>query len=125
LDWYSHLWAAWELSKRWIGTHYGFTEYWTLNQNILDALRQDGEKAGVPVLFVYIPIKSFKPFPAVRDYMRRTGANYIDLTLQRPQPPMSIYLPHDGHLSPEGHRYVANLIEAWMKDHAALTERRP
>ena len=124
LDWESHLWAVWERSKRWMGTERGLTEYWTLNQAILDELRQDSKQASVPVLFVYIPIMSFKPFPAVREYMRRTDANYIDLTLQQPPPPKSIYLPHDGHLSPEGHRYVANLIEAWMRDHRALTQRR-
>ena len=124
LDEYSHLWAAWELSKRWAGTHYGVTEYWTLNQALLDALREDANNAGVPVLFVYIPISSFKPFPALRAYMERVRADYIDLTQQRPVPPKSIYLPHDGHLSAEGHRYVANLIEDWIKLHPRLTERR-
>jgi hypothetical protein len=124
LDQYSHLWAVWERSKRWMGTQYGFTEYWTLNQALMDALREDCRSAGVPVLFVYIPISSFKPFPAVRDYMRRTDANYIDLTQRQPPAPMSIYLPHDGHLSAEGHRYVANLIEAWIKSHPSLSKRR-
>ena len=124
MDHDSHLWSVWERSKRWLGVHYGIMEYWTLNQAILDALRKDCDAAGVPVLFVYIPIKSFQPFPAVREYMQRVNANYIDLTLQQPPPPMSIYLPHDGHLSAEGHRYVATLIESWMKAHATLSQRQ-
>jgi hypothetical protein len=51
--------------------------------------------------------------------MRRIGANYIDLTQIRPTPPHSIYLQQDGHLSPEGHHYVAGLIDAWIRSHMA------
>jgi hypothetical protein len=124
LDENSHLWGAWELSKRWVGTNYGLTEYWILNRAMLDTLRDDSARAGVPVLFLYIPISSFKPFPTLSRYMRETRASYIDLTEQKPIPPKSIYLRHDGHLSPDGHRYVADLIEGWLKDHASISQRR-
>jgi len=124
LDESSRLWSMGISAVRWAGVHYGRGEYWTLNQAILDAVREDCRKAGVPVLFLYIPVKGFLPFPALRDYMRRTGAAYIDLTEQRPVPPISIYLKNDGHLSIEGNRYVADLIEGWLKSHP-LTERKP
>jgi hypothetical protein len=123
LDEYSRLWAMWQRALRWVGLHYGAGEYWTLNQAIIEALREDCRQASVPVLFVYIPIKGLQPFPALQTYMRRTGAEYIDLTEQRPIPPTSIYLKYDSHLSAEGHRYVADLIENWLKAHPPLTVR--
>jgi len=117
LDERSRLWALWIRAERWVGIHFSYGEYWTLNEAIIDALREDCKEAGVPVLFVYIPIKGMQPFQALSRYMRRTGADYIDLTEQRPVPPRSIYLPHDMHLSVEGCRYVAGLIEQWLNAH--------
>jgi hypothetical protein len=108
---------------QWVGFHLGWGDFWTLNEAIIAAIREDCRQAGVPVLFVYIPAKGFQPFPALQTYLRRSGAEYIDLTEQRPVPPPSIYLKYDGHLSAEGHRYVADLIENWLKGHPSLTLR--
>jgi hypothetical protein len=121
LDEKSRVWSMWIGAVRSAGLNYGLGEYWTLNQAMIDAIREDAKRAGVPVLFLYIPIKGLHPFPALRNYMSRTGANYIDLTAQRPRPPVSIYLPHDSHLSAEGHRYVADLVEQWLQSHAPAT----
>ncbi len=121
LDENSRVWSMWQRARQWVGIHYSRGEYWTLNQAILDAIREDCRKTAVPVLFVYIPIKGLEPFQALPAYMRRTGAAYIDLTEQRPVPPRSIYLPNDSHLSAEGHRYVANLIDQWLKSHPQPT----
>ena len=125
LDERSRLWSMWIGAVRWAGIRYGLGEYWTLNQAILDALREDCRKVGVPVLFVYIPIKGLQPFQSLRAYLQRTEAAYIDLTEQRPVPPVSIYLPHDSHLSVEGHRYVAELIEQWLKAHPLTVRATP
>jgi hypothetical protein len=115
LDERSRVWSMWVGAERWVGLQYGYGEYWTLNQAIIEAIREDCRKAGVPVLFLYIPIKGMHPFPSLSTYMERTGAAYIDLTKQRPVPPVSIYLRHDTHLSAEGHRYVGMLIDQWLK----------
>jgi hypothetical protein len=123
LDEYSRLWSMWQRVLRWVGLHFSRGEYWALNQAIISSLREECRRAGVPVLFVYIPVKGFKTFPALQAYMHGTGAQYIDLTEQRPVPPVSIYLKYDGHLSAEGHRYVAHLIETWVKTHPPLTVR--
>jgi hypothetical protein len=115
---------AWSMRRRvmqWVGFHLGWGEFWTLNEAIIAAIREDCRQAGIPVLFVYIPAKGFQPFPALQAYLRRSGAEYIDLTEQRPVPPASIYLKYDGHLSAEGHRYVADLIENWLKTHPPVT----
>jgi hypothetical protein len=122
LDEKSRLWSVWIGAVRSVGLKYGYGEYWTLNQAIIDAIRDDCRKAGVPVLFLYIPIKGMQPFPALAAYMHRTGASYIDLTEERPAPPRSIYLRTDSHLSAEGHRYVASLIDGWLKAHPATAK---
>lgn len=123
LDERSRLWSMGVRAWRAAGVKYGAGEYWSLNQAIIDAISDDCRKAGVPVLFVYIPIKGMQPFPALRNYMRQSGAAYIDLTEQHPAPPRSIYLRNDSHLSVEGHRYVANLIEKWMSSQSVFTAR--
>ena len=106
-------------AMRRIARNVGVGEYWTLNEAILDELQADARRAGVPVLFIYMPIGTFQPFPTIGRYMRRTGANFIDLTELKPRPPHSIYLPVDGHFSVEGHCLVADLIERWMHGHMA------
>ena len=123
LDERSLLWAVWQRALRWVSINYSRGEYWTLNEAILDTMLADCRKAGVPVLLIYIPIKGLLPFPALSAYMRRTGAPYVDLTEQRPVPPRSIYLRNDSHLSAEGNRYVADLIEQCLKSHPALALR--
>jgi len=123
IDERSRLGGMWQDALRWAGVHLSLGEYWTLNQAILDAIREDCRSAGVPVLFVYIPAKGFRPFQALPLYMQRTGAAYIDLTQQRPVPPPSIYLQHDMHLSAEGNRYVAELIEQRLRSYPPLTAR--
>jgi hypothetical protein len=121
-DKYSRLWGAEEIAMRWVGTRFPIGGFWSLNRAFIDALRDDCRRVGVPVLFIYIPIDTFHPFPALAAYMRRTGANYIDLTEVRPSPPGStyLYLPADGHFSPAGHRYTANLVEQWLQTHPGV-----
>jgi hypothetical protein len=119
LNEYSSIWAVARRVPKWLGRNYPAGEYFLLNQAILAAIEGDCRRQSTPVLFVYIPTSEFRPFPALSGYMRRAVANYIDLTEVRPAPPHSIYFPQDGHLSPEGHRYVAGLIDKWIRDHLA------
>jgi hypothetical protein len=119
LNEHSSIWAVARRAPKWLGRNYPVGEYFLLNQAILAAIESDCRQQSTPVLFVYIPTSEFRPFPALSGYMRKAGANYIDLTEIQPAPPRSIYLPQDGHLSPEGHRYVAGLIDTWIRDHLA------
>jgi hypothetical protein len=119
LDGYSSIWALFRRAPKFVGRKYPIGGYYKLNQAIIAALREDCNRHSVPVLFVYIPTSEFQAFPALSGYMHKTGANYIDLTEMRPVPPHSIYLPLDGHLSAEGHRYVADQIDGWIRNHGA------
>jgi hypothetical protein len=122
LDEYSSIWAVFRRTPKFLGRKYPVGGYYKLNQAILAAIREDCKQHSVPVLFVYIPTSEFQPFPALSGYMHKTGANYIDLTEMQPVPPHSIYLPLDGHLSPEGHRYVAEQVDGWVRSHASGLE---
>jgi hypothetical protein len=117
LNEHSSIWAVTRRVPKWLGRKYPVGSYFGLNQAILAAILEDCNRKSVPALFVYIPTKEFRPFPALAGYMQRIGANYIDLTQIRPTPPHSIYLQQDGHLSPKGHRYVAGLIDGWIRSH--------
>ena len=117
LNEHSSIWAVSRRVPKWLGRRYPVGDYYGLNQAMLAAMLEDCTRNSIPALFLYIPTKEFRPFPALAGYMQRIGANYIDLTLIRPTPPHSIYLEQDGHLSPEGHHYVAGLIDAWIRTH--------
>jgi hypothetical protein len=117
LNAHSSIWAVARRVPKWLGRNYPVGNYYLLNQAILAAIREDCRQNETPVLFVYIPTSEFRPFPALSGYMRQTGANYVDLTELKPTPPHSIYLQKDGHLSPEGHRFVADLIDTWIRSH--------
>jgi len=114
LEEHSSIWAVCRRLPKFLGRKYPVGSYFKLNQAILAALREDCRQHSIPILFVYIPTSEFQPFPALSSYMHHSGANYIDLTELRPVPPHSIYLQQDGHLSPEGHRYVADRIDEWI-----------
>jgi len=117
LDQHSSLLALARHVPKWVGRRYPMGNYYGLNLAIIQAMLDDCNRNSVPILFVYIPIKEFQPFPSLAAYMHRIGANYIDLTELRPVPPHSIYLQRDGHLSAEGHRFVANLVDSWVRSH--------
>jgi hypothetical protein len=119
LDEYSSIWAVFRRMPKFLGRKYPVGGYYKLNEAILAAIRDDCRQHQVPLLFVYIPTSEFQSFPALSGYMHKTGANYIDLTEMRPIPPHSIYLPLDGHLSAEGHRYVADQVDAWIRNHGS------
>ena len=116
LERHSCIWSAVRSSDRWLGYRFPVGNFWNLNRAILDQLQADCKQRQVPLLFVYIPTKDSPPFPMIRKYLRASGANLIDLTEHHP--PRSIYFVRDGHLSPEGHRFVANLIEGWLHEKA-------
>jgi len=106
----SRLFTAWKGLVRRAGRVVPLGEWWTLNEAILDAIRADGEAAGVPVLFVHVPPKEWRRFPTLSRYMERAGALYVDPASARSDPPDGTYYEIDSHLSPEGHRLFAEWI---------------
>jgi len=125
LDRHSYLWTAGRLASRWLVYRVPVGEWWPLNEAILDSIRADCHANGTPVLFVYHPSSALRPIPLLRSYMRRAEANYVDFTDGKLRPPQGSHYPHDGHLNPRGHRYVADRVCNWVQAHVpAFSEDR-
>jgi hypothetical protein len=110
---HSSLWRAGDLAARSVAHRIAFGEWWSLNAAILDAIRNDCRKSGVPVLFVCLPTKQWLHFPALRSYMERAGANYVDVTQTNPFR-ADAFIPGDDHLNAKGHQYVAEAVLTWI-----------
>jgi len=104
----SRLMAAADRASVTLGWRYGVGEWWTVNRAVFDALGEDCRAAGVKLIFLYIPDKSWRPIPAVQSYMQQTGAEFLDLsqTIQ----PKGIFFARDGHMNASGHRFIAESL---------------
>jgi hypothetical protein len=114
LDQRSRLWTGGREALHRLGVRFGIGPWWEPNRAILDAIRADCRAAGTPVLFVFLPMAKPYRFPALSDYMRETGAAFLDLGSQAQRPPGTLHYPLDGHPNPEGHRYVAEALFDWI-----------
>jgi hypothetical protein len=110
----SRLWAGVRQMVRLVGHYHPIGGWWELNRAILDEIRADGRSSGVRVLFVYLPTRSPRPFPALADYMQATSADFLDLGETDAAVSRALTFPEDGHLNPDGHRSVAEAILAWI-----------
>lgn len=115
LDRNSHVWAVGQIAVRWVGFRRPFGEFWHLNEALLDAIRADCREAGVPVLFLYFPYRSWNTFPTLQDYMERTDANFVHLPSALGWHPDRIFLG-DGHFNAEGHAVVSDLVAGWIEE---------
>ncbi len=113
----SSLLRLWQLANLTLARRYPHGEWWYLNTAILDAIQDDCRKAGVPLLFVYIPT-NWKSFPSLRAYMSRNQADFIDLSQGEFALAPDMYIPKDGHLNDKGHRQVADAVLHWIQQNS-------
>jgi hypothetical protein len=114
LDQHSRVWMGAKEILHLLGVRFGMGPWWERNRAILDAIRADCRAAGTPVVFVFLPMAEPYRFPALSDYMKETGSSFIDLGSQAERPPEELHYPVDGHPNPEGHRFVAEALFAWI-----------
>jgi hypothetical protein len=123
LERHSYLWALGRIAWRWAGFRWPVGEFWHLNEAILDAMRKDCAEAGVPVVFLFIPFRSFHPFPMLQDSMARAGAAFLYLSAAPPDERERMFFD-DGHLSGRGHHHVAELLHRWLEEREAAPPER-
>jgi hypothetical protein len=114
LEAHSRLWTGGREALHLLGVRFGVGPWWEPNRAILDAIRADCRAAGTPVLFVFLPMAKPYRFPAVSDYMKETGADFIDLGSRAERPPGRLHYRVDGHPNPAGHRFVAEALFSWI-----------
>jgi hypothetical protein len=111
----SHLWSAGRRIVRNLSFHFPVSDWWRLNAAILRQIRAECERRGVPLLFVRLPLKDWRPFPLLGDAMERDGASYLDTVALGP-PDRPVHFENDGHIDGRGHAWVAGLVEGWIDE---------
>jgi lysophospholipase L1-like esterase len=114
IDRHSRLWTGLQQADRLLGHQLPIGAWWTLNRALLEDIRAMCREAGARTLFVYLPTRELRTFPAIRSYMQETASDFIDLGNQPPSPPRPFIYPYDGHPNPDGHRYIAEAVLAWI-----------
>jgi hypothetical protein len=103
--------ASWRLSMQ-------FAEGppWQINEAILRAVRDECQAAGAKLVAVRIPEKGqWHPAAApIGRAMAREGIEFLDLATALPPDPERYYFSNDPHLNAEGHRWVAQELEALL-----------
>ena len=112
----SRLFAFLRHVDRWAGLNFGWGDWWSLNESLIDAMRIACSEAEVPVLFVHIPYKIGTPFPALESYMSRNEVQYIDLNaITTREQRRELYFRDDGHLNSTGHAFLGRRITRWAE----------
>lgn len=117
IDTHSRLWtvaklASWRLAYRW-----PHGEWWELNRAFLERMIASARSAGVDVLFVHVPHRDWRSFPALGEFLRGVGADYLDPVALAPQAPEGLYFATDNHWNAAGQRWIAERILAWLREH--------
>jgi hypothetical protein len=114
LDEHSVIYRLGKIGSRLIGHYLPHGEWWNLNTAILDQIRAEAKANDVPVLFVFLPTRHWRSFPALGRFMAERHWNYLDLSDDFIARYDSLYIPGDGHINEAGHREVEMRIRAWI-----------
>jgi len=92
-------------------------QWWQLNAEIIRAAVTEGRRQGVPLLFVRLPQDPLlhPDFTLMRSLMDSLHADYLDLADSARGMTRAIHLERDNHLSPDGHQYVADVLDRWIQ----------
>ena len=111
----SSTWRLLQGASRRLAYRAGDGEWWRLNIAIIGSMVRDASAAGVPILFVRLPVNGAnRSFPALRRRIERIRASYVDLA-EPSAAPSDIYLANDPHLSARGNAFVAGAILGWIR----------
>lgn len=90
-----------------------FSEWWTVNTAILEAIASDCERQQVPLLFVRLPARPLERFASLDRFLRRKGFEFLNLGT--PEIPDGLHFEKDGHINAKGHQFAAAKIAEWIE----------
>lgn len=90
-------------------------DWWQRNAAVLTAIQDECRSAGVPVLFVRIPLEGAPAFPTLATHLERNSSAFLDLAHPPAYGERRIFITNDGHINVAGHRYVADAIGRWLR----------
>jgi hypothetical protein len=118
LERHSVFWRAGTLASRAAAQRWPHGESWELNTAILRDIDDTLSRAGIPVLFVFMPTYYWPSFPAAAKFISdQLRADFIDLGKAPGFNQSAMYYPGDGHMNASGHAWVAQTLLAWIREH--------
>ena len=106
-----------------MGHRIPFGDWWLRNEAIFKAIIGDCRSTGVSILFVRLPMKTWKEFPNLHRLMEREKANLLDLGSPKARPSYDVHFRFDGHINRAGHQFVANELLPWIRKNIPNTFR--
>jgi hypothetical protein len=90
-----------------LGYNHRFGDWWQRNEAIFKAIMSECREAGVPVLFVRLPLKNWREFPSLHELMKTEGSDLVDLGDPAERSGYDVHFHTDGHINQAGHSFVA------------------
>src|SRR5262245_49713212 len=113
---YFSLWRGLQIGAEELGYRYRFGDWWLRNEAIFKAIIAECREAGVPVLFVRLPMKQWREFPNVHETMKTERADILDLGNPHARPSYDVHFRTDNHMNEAGHLFVATALRNWIRD---------
>ena len=117
---------AWRRAEHKLGLEYGFGPRFELNRALFVAMNGACKALGANLLVVHLPQReAWKPIPAFAAALRARGVRVLDLGETPVADATPRYFAHDPHLTPEGHRTVADaLLRAFADGEGVLRSHK-
>ena len=94
---------------------------WTLNRAILEAMANDCQAAGIPMMAVFlIPRGETRRCSSLSAEFDALGIPFLDLQDELRADPWALYFERDRHLNTRGHALVADEIAEFIERHQLL-----
>lgn len=127
---HSALWNLINASMRDLSYRWPVGEWWVKNVTLIEALVDEAQREGIPVVVVRIPNARWRPFPSLAAHLKENGVPYLDLGDPRLRAGTDLHIERDGHINVLGHAFVALHLMSWLDStnvlelpHATLPRR--
>ncbi len=91
-----------------------FGDWWRRNEAIFKAIIAECRNSGTTILFVRLPEQNPSKFLNLARLMADQRVSFLDLGSSKIRPGHEIHFPKDGHINEAGHKFVAEMLTAWI-----------